>query len=150
MWLFVEECRTCWRSQRDKVDGTDWASKARWPSAYSATPNRSPASLNQWIASRWESCPKAMTGHGNDEQESKEASRFHVLKIEPTPERIMKLPAWAQQYIFDLEVRADPAGDIRDLAAARGERDALIRKITELKHEINRLQRALRKQNSRR
>jgi hypothetical protein len=81
---------------------------------------------------------------------AKRLPRFHVLKIEPTPERTMRLPAWAQQYIFDLEVRADPAGDIRELAALRGERDALMRKITELKQEINKLQRTLRKQDWRR
>jgi hypothetical protein len=31
---------------------------------------------------------------------AKRLPRFHVLKIEPTPERIMRLPAWPQQYIF--------------------------------------------------
>jgi hypothetical protein len=77
---------------------------------------------------------------------AKRLPRFHVLKIDPTPERIMRLPAWAQQYVFDLEVRADAAGDIRELAALRGERDALMQKITALKQEINKLQRRLRKQ----
>lgn len=53
--------------------------------------------------------------------------------------RNSKLPAWAQQCIFDLEVRADSAGDNPRAGAVYGERDAQIRKITELKQEINKL-----------
>jgi hypothetical protein len=54
----------------------------------------------------------------------------------PTPERINKLPAWARQYIHDLATRADPAGDLWELASLREQRDALVKKVSELQREL--------------
>jgi hypothetical protein len=42
-------------------------------------------------------------------------ARLRRLNVGPTAARINNLPAWAQQYIYDLSTRADPAGDMLEL-----------------------------------
>jgi hypothetical protein len=53
-------------------------------------------------------------------------------KWQPTPEGFNSLPAPLQRYIYDLETRADPAGDVQDLALARMTIAALQQRIREL------------------
>jgi hypothetical protein len=51
---------------------------------------------------------------------------------QPTPEHFNRLPAPLQTYIHDLATRADPAGDVQDLALARMTIAALQQHIREL------------------
>lgn len=51
---------------------------------------------------------------------------------QPTPEGINSLPAPLRTYIHDLETRADPAGEVQELALARMTIVALQRRIREL------------------
>jgi hypothetical protein len=39
------------------------------------------------------------------------------------------LPDWARKDIHDLETRADPSGDIQDLADLRDQREGLMRMV---------------------
>lgn len=43
--------------------------------------------------------------------------------------RINALPDWLRKYIHDIETKCDPAGDIRNLAEARMQIAALLRKL---------------------
>src|SRR5205809_151831 len=45
---------------------------------------------------------------------------------------INALPGWAQKYIHDLETRADPSGDVQELADLREQRQALFMEVEEL------------------
>jgi hypothetical protein len=51
---------------------------------------------------------------------------------QPRPEHFNRLPAPLQTYIHDLETRADPAGDVKNLALARMTIAALQQRIREL------------------
>ncbi len=65
-------------------------------------------------------------------------ARNRPLKIsqKDLADRINKLPAWARQYIHDIETNADPAGMIRELADLRFQRDALTKLVRELKTRL--------------
>jgi hypothetical protein len=58
-------------------------------------------------------------------------------------DRINRLPNWARKYIHDLETRADPSGDIQELADLRDQRDGLVKIVEQLKRENSRLRRSL-------
>jgi hypothetical protein len=58
-------------------------------------------------------------------------------------DRINRLPDWARKYIHDLETRADPSGDIQELADLRDQRDSLVKMVEQLKRENARLRRSL-------
>ncbi len=47
-------------------------------------------------------------------------------------EKINHLPPWARNRIHDLETRADPSGDIQELADLREQRQALFNEVEEL------------------
>jgi hypothetical protein len=47
--------------------------------------------------------------------------------------RIARLPLWARRFIAQLETRADPSGDIREIADLRDRRDGLVKMIEQLK-----------------
>jgi hypothetical protein len=51
---------------------------------------------------------------------------------QPTPEGYNRLPGPLSGYVHDLETRADPAGDLQDLALARMTIAALQQRIREL------------------
>jgi hypothetical protein len=57
-------------------------------------------------------------------------------------DRINRLPVWVRRYIHDLETRADPYGDIQELADLRDQRDGPVR-VERLTQENRRLRRAL-------
>jgi hypothetical protein len=58
-------------------------------------------------------------------------------------DRINRLPLWARRYIHELETRADPSGDIRDLAELRDQREGLVKVMAQLKRENAALRRRL-------
>jgi hypothetical protein len=53
----------------------------------------------------------------------------------PDAAHINALPEPVRKFIHDLATRADPAGDVQEIAALRDQYAALIKKIAELKSE---------------
>jgi hypothetical protein len=68
-----------------------------------------------------------------------------TISADDLNDRINRLPTWARRYIHDLETRADPSGDIRDLADLRDQRDGLVKMVEKLKRENAALRRRLAK-----
>ena len=60
-----------------------------------------------------------------------------------TSQEINELPERARSYIHDLETRADPAGEVRALAACRDNLDALQVRNAELSHASTDMLKAL-------
>jgi hypothetical protein len=56
----------------------------------------------------------------------------------PDPEHINALPEPIRQYIHDLETRADPAGDVAQMAFLKDTVDALLIEMRELEKELER------------
>jgi hypothetical protein len=61
--------------------------------------------------------------------------------FKPTTENINALSEPLRNYIHDLETRTDPAGDLREIASLKEQRDALIVKVCELIAELEELRR---------
>jgi hypothetical protein len=59
--------------------------------------------------------------------------------IYPSVDEINALPEKFRQYIHDLETRCDKSGDVQTIALLREDRDALQKRIEELRAEISRL-----------
>jgi hypothetical protein len=57
--------------------------------------------------------------------------------------RLARLPLWARRFIAQLETRADPSGDIQEMADLREQRDGLVKMVEQLKKENRRLRRSL-------
>jgi len=55
----------------------------------------------------------------------------------PDPEHINALPQPLRDYIHDLETRADPAGDVAQIAFLKETVDALVIRVRELEQEIS-------------
>ena len=64
--------------------------------------------------------------------------------------RLARLPLWARRFIAQLETRADPSGDIQEIADLRGQRDGLVKMVEHLKKENRRMRRSLDKLRSKR
>ena len=64
---------------------------------------------------------------------------------ELTPNEINALPERVRRYVYDLETRCDPAGDIRTISALRENQDALVTKVRLLEAEARRLREAIKK-----
>jgi hypothetical protein len=67
-----------------------------------------------------------------------------TASIYPSAEEINALPPKFRLYIHDLETRRDKSGDVQTIALLREDRDALQKRVEELKDEIRHLRSAVR------
>ena len=77
-------------------------------------------------------------------EESDRPSKWseHTIRLREgavlSPEEINGLPEKLRRYIYELETRADPSGDIKQIASLTEQRDALVMKVKELEGELKR------------
>ena len=62
-----------------------------------------------------------------------------TASIYPTADQINALPEKFRRYIHDLETRCDKSGDVQTIALLREDRDALQKRVEELKDEFRHL-----------